>query len=446
MKRPLSFYTRQLFLGSSLISFALFLSVGNLLRLVSSSLFSDSLSFSEGLFYLCSFSSAFFLSAFHKLFRYFIYFFAGFGLSFLYGVYLHGWDLHAGLYALRFTLLFCSCFIMAELCFEFFAGSLHTFFIFLYRIYAASLILGFILYVFFPASEELWRVLDEYHVGFQGDPHIGRFVSVYFDPNYYCSIAPIGFLVSYYLYESTRKKRYGFFALLSFLSALLSWSRSGLFVFGALFLYRVCYSLFSWRPQVFRKNSLSFLCGALLFCSIGFYLYAEELMVFWDRTLHFFEEESALCRLRTFQFGLELLAQYPLWGMGTNFLYSHTIEGIGLNSLDSSLLALLVQIGVVPFLMLALCALYKIPHLHMVDSMWREKEKKMPYFFSWFALYGVLILLFASQFNNLLFYPFWVLPYSVTFLFLLKAAKKPHLLEEDGAENQDKILCVRTCE
>ncbi|MES2199438.1 MAG: O-antigen ligase family protein [Chlamydiota bacterium] len=408
------------FFSCTLGLFALFLSLGNLFRLIESSLFSDSLMISEAILYMSACISAFFLRSYTKWLLAISPCVLAILCSFLYGWHLHGWDVHAILYALRLIALLATMSVLAEICFERYKGSVRSFFSYLCKAYGFSLFLGFILYFFFPDSEKLWLWLGQYHVGFQGDPHIGRFVSVYFDPNYYSCIAGLAFLLSSYLYEMTKKRRYQLLSFLFLLSGLLTWSRSGLALLAMVLGFKGL--VFFKSGKVTQKGI--FLTGFfLLFLCLYVGIYFEEIAIFWERTFYFFEDDSALCRLRTFQFGLDLLSQYPLFGVGINFLYRYAIEGIGLNSIDSSLLSLLIQIGVIPFLLLIMYGSYKALSLQKVFRLWKKKEEKNSYFFSWFLFYGVSVVLFSSQFNNLLFYPFWLLPFGVIAIFLVKRAQ-----------------------
>lgn len=411
---------RTIFFSCTIGLFALFISLGNLFRLVESSLFSDSLMISEAMLYISAFASAFFLRSYTKWLFVMSPYVLVIVCSFLYGSFLHGWDIHASLYAFRLVALISTMSILAEIFFERYRGSIQPFFSYLCKSYGFALFLGFILYFFFPDSEKLWIWLGQYHVGFQGDPHIGRFVSVYFDPNYYSCIAGLSFLLSSYVYETTKKRRYQWLSFLFLLSGLLTWSRSGLALLVA---------IIAFKGWVFFKNGRvtekGIFLAAFFFFAICLYMgiYFEEVKIFWERTFHFFEDESALCRLRTFQFGLDLLAQYPLFGVGINFLYRHAIEGIGLNSVDASLLSLIIQIGVIPFLILGMYTIYKSFSLKNILCRWRKKEGKAPSFFSWFIFYGLGVTFFSSQFNNLLFYPFWLLPFGVIAIFLVKYAQ-----------------------
>ncbi len=413
LQRGFSFFTLSVFF--------LFLCMGNLFRLLDNSLFSNHQLLSEMVLYGCSCLCLMIVSLPKKFVLQMGLLIGGIILSFLYGCILHGFSLSAGFYAGRLILLFVCILVLTELCWNRCQGELQPFFIFLCKAYLGALVLGSICYFLFPASEALWFFLRELHIGFEGDPHKGRFVSVYFDPNYYACIVGIPVLLTSYLYDVTRKRRYFFYRFLFLLSGFLTWSRSGIVVLVALMSYRgISYLM----RGCFTKQGVLWGGGTFLFFVILSILCREHFFLFLQRIVHLFEDDSALCRLETFQFGVALWEQFPLFGLGINFLYPYTKEWFGLNSLDSSLLSLLVQIGTIPFFFLMLYGVVKsismIPlHLH-----WKSSQKKSPYFFSWFCFYGGVSVIFASQFNNLLFYPFWILPFGVIFLYVCKSIQK----------------------
>jgi hypothetical protein len=412
---------RRALFFSVTIFFFFFLAFGNFFRLIESTLFPDGWLVSEAFLYGLCIISCYFIAipARHK-----VLILSSICLifcSFFYGCYLQGFEVSAALYVARWSGALIAIYILFRICYDLFDGSIEKFFSYLCKAYTLSLLLGFVLYIFFPVSEKLWMWLEDNHVGFYGDPHIGRFVSVYFDPNYYACISVFIFLLTSYLYGVTQKKRYFFLSVAFVLSCFLTWSRSGIALLLAILAYQG-YGAFT-RSVFSRKRIYISLC----FCLAGaayLIIYQEETKVFLDRIVYFLEDESAAYRFDTFQFGLDLLEQYPLFGIGVNFLHQYTVLALGLNSLDSSLLALLVQIGIVPFVFLFGYACYKAFSFFSYNQVWKTKEKKMPHFLGLFGWYGLCVLLFASQFNNLLFYPFWLLPFGVTALFLRERCKE----------------------
>lgn len=403
-----------------LFFFFVFISLGNLPRILKTSLFSDHLLLSEVFLYLFSFLSLLFIkiskkAVLHLCFWSFLTF-----LSFIYGSFLQGYDLHAMLYTIRLIFFFITSYVLSAICFERFKGSILSFFSFLSKAYLIALFIGFVFYFVFPKASELWALLNSYQVTFHGDPHVKRFVSVYFDPNYYACIACIPFLLSCFLYEQTKKRIYLLQTFLFALSGLFTWSRSGIFLLGSLLLWM----LFSFRKKLLSRKKIYPLLGICLILCCSIFLFWEELSLFFHRTFHVLEDDSALYRFHTFKMGLSLLKEHPLFGIGYHFLYQYTHPETGLHSLDSSLLSLLVQIGALPFLGLFAYFLYKLCFLPKIFHLWKEQQKDSSLFLGWFSFYGFFTFFFASQFNNVLFYLFWALPFTVITLFILKSLKK----------------------
>ncbi len=411
------FMLKRIFFSLSLASFFIFISMGNLFRFLENSLFSDNLIVSEALLYFFCFGSLFFVvipkKAFLKLFSFLLVVV----FSFLYGCMLNGFDLRASLYALRLILFGLSSYSLALICLELFQGSVEKFFFFLYKAYFLGAIIGFLLYIVFPSSSLLWDVLANYHIGFRGDPHEGRFVSVYFDPNYYCAIAGFAFLIASYLYQATKNLWYLCGCGVFFISGILTWSRSGIVLLCSVLFYKVFFGVCKGR---YTKRGL-LLCSVFCLGMPLFVLfYLEDMQFFIHRTLTFFEEDSALCRLETFRLGLDLFFQNPLLGVGLGFLYQYTQGQVSLSSLDSSLLSLLVQIGLIPFLLASLYVVYRGIGVMSVNSFWKQRKHNND-FFSWLIFYIGIVVIFSSQFNNILFYPFWLLPLLTTYVFIVRS-------------------------
>ncbi len=412
---------KKLFFSLSLFAFTLFISLGNLPRFIETSFFSDHLLFSEVLLYFFAGCSLVFIKAPFKSYLTLFCFCLLTLCSFLYGCLIQGFDLHAALYAFRLIAFLITSFSLSYICLEKFKANSVSFFSYLSKGYAISLFFGFLIFLFFFSSELLWKELSLYHIIFHGDPHQGRFLSVYLDPNYYAAIVGIPLLLSLYLYQKTKKTSYAvFFAFLA-ISSLLTWSRSGLFLIGFLFSFLFLKSLdFRGISSRVLKNFLCLLsCG--LFLSLLFF---QEMKTFFIRLFFLSQDESALSRLYTFNWGVFLWKERPLFGIGYNFLYKEVKQEIGLNSLDSSLLSLLIQIGAIPFIGLLLYGMYKVQGLKQAIAFLKTQEKEGARFLLGFSLYGGLIIFFSSHFNQLLFYPFWLIPFSVISLFYINGFKE----------------------
>jgi O-antigen ligase len=425
--------------GCTLASFFVFIACGNLFRFIETPLFPDSLIVSEIILYICSLASLPFLSLSPRTYLHLFCLSFAVALSCAYGAFLQEADVYAILYAVRLIAMILSSVSMAAVL-QIVFSKVESCFRFLCCAYFVSLVLGLLIYLFFSVSEDLWAFLQGYHIFFRGDPHMGRFVSVYFDPNYYASIAGMPFLMSLYLFKTTGERKYQIFAFLLFLSVLLTWSRSGIFIMGLVagFLFLRSTKIATVFSLTYRKAlGVAAALASLIMMAIWNW---EELVFFLNRTFHIQDDTSALSRLMTFHLGLSLLEQHPFFGIGYNFLYSYTREAIGINSIDSSLLALLVQFGCLPSFGLGI---YLFSQTGRALSLYRKATPKLKSFLASFFFYGFSVVLFSSFFNNILLYPFWLLPFLVLVLFMFglgqkktgpEQAKKNHPLDKRVAE------------
>ena len=371
--------------------FWIFLAFGNLFRFIEHGLFSDHLLVTEGVLYLVMWGSLSSLSL--KAINTAMTLSCCMVLSFLYGCFIHGHDLMATLYLFRSLGLLWACFILPAVCYAYFQGSMKKLALFLCSAYSVALCLGALLHLLFPMAQYLWLFLRDWNIGFQGDPHQGRFVSVYLDPNYYACIAVMGVLLGIYLNAIYRNKITFLYTILMLGSCLSTGSRSGLLVL----FFSLLRSTWKWVG----------LCALCIFICLDY----SSFMTLWQRTLYLGDDPSALCRLETFSFGFSLWKEHPCFGIGFCFLPSYTEELFGLKSVDASWLAILVQFGAIPSLVMGLWLMWK-------GYLWWQARKYAQGFYRLFAFYALLIIGFASQWNNVLFYPFWLLPFVLTASFL----------------------------
>lgn len=404
--------------------FAVFLSCGNLLRIFPS-VGSHSLVATEGLLYLLVvvFLGVIPLSA--KSYSLLLVALGAISSSFLYGMCLQGWDPSALFYAIRLSLQCVSVVVVPCALWRYFSGDFLRICVFFYRSYVVALGLGLVMYICFPRSSSLWAFLADHAVSYRGDPHVGRFCSVYLDPNFYASIAPMPFLLSCFLYKKSKRSSYLWGALAFAFSILLSWSRSGIALFIAILCVYASKRIgrLAYTKKMLRVGIL--LLVGIVCIGVG---YAEQIQMVWDRIENVGEDISALCRLHTWEYGISLWKEHPLLGIGIGYLFSYTQQDIGLSSLDSSLLSLLVQVGVV-FFMVFVAILGRIAFfLHRLSR--GKKEPHDPYFFPLWLWYGWGILLFASAWNNILFYSFWLFPFvtisSCAYQYLLRIGTADH--------------------
>lgn len=327
--------------------------------------------------------------------------------SYLYGVFLHEFSLEILLYALRLYAMAFSGYMIGKIFFLFYQSDILGFLKNVCSAYMISILIGFVIFIFFPASQHFWSFLESFGVVFHGDPHIHRFVSCYFDPNYFSAIACITFLFSYITAAQTNRIKDKMKCFLFFIAILLSWSRSGIMTLGFLLFFYILdqQMMKGFRIRNLFVNSLFFL---LLVASI--FYFSDELVYFLKRSFHFLEEDSALYRFASFKLGWEWLKERPLLGTGYHFISLYTREQIGLSALDSSLLNTLINFGFIGsgFLFIA----FGIFSYNQWTQFKRVKSRNILLFnvFKWLYIYTLIMLFFTSQFNNCLYYPFWLIP------------------------------------
>lgn len=380
-----------------LFSFALFLISGNFFRLFPLYPFPSHLSVVEVALYSLAFPLYFSkLRKSHILALCII-------ASTLYGSMLHGLHLASVLYSFKLIAMIAAGVAIGESLFRKFGAEIEQCLGYLVRIFVVILFIGIAIFIVFPKAHYFFQFLQNYGIHFTGDPHQRRFISPFFDPNYYSAIACIPLILTWFL-----GKRITF--SLIFMSILLSFSRSGIAT-AALIL--ILMGVFHWIHQRRPRWGQLFL-GITLVAALAAVLaiYSNEFNYFVDRLLHISQDNSAHARLLTFQKGAQFFWHYPFFGVGYNYLSQLLQNEMGILSLDSSLLSTLVNFGLIPCLAFLLWGVY-----WSVNSF---KQKSHPVF-SWLYIYLLICIFFTSQFNNLLYYQYWMIPMIALFTYLQRS-------------------------
>lgn len=373
---------------------------------------------SELLLHFATFLSLFFLPQRLNVIAKFVPLFLCIFLSNVYGTIINGWNLHASLYAMRLFFLIYSGYLLGRILFFRFQSDLVGCLNYFVKIYCYATALGFLIFFLFPKSNAFWKYLSHYGIQYSGDPHIGRFISTYFDPNYYAAIAAIPLLFSLLLKEQTQQKRYLFCAFLFFISILFTWSRSGIATLFVLML--IMHFKKSIPHAIWKMRREGLIIGCIFFCVILFSIfnYQEEFRYFFDRLINIKQDYSAFYRFITFHLSWNIFKEFPLFGVGYNYLGNYTQEITGWCSVDSSLMTTLVNFGLVNSLFFLFCFF-----VWSVNQRRKFKSIK-PHFFLLFRLFNLLyfyliaVILFTSQFNNCLYYVFWLIPVMALFTYL----------------------------
>ncbi|NGX37242.1 MAG: hypothetical protein K1000chlam2_00396 [Chlamydiae bacterium] len=374
-----------------LFLFALFLVGGNFFRLFPLPPFPNHLSIVEIFLY------ALVLPRYFTRLRKSHFFIVGIVFSSLYGTILNGFDVTSVLYSAKLIAMIATGVVIGDILFQKFSPQqMMQYFI---RIFVLIFLLGCGIFLFFPKAHIFFQFLDVYGVHFSGDPHQRRFISTFFDPNYYSAIACIPLILSWHL------RKYSLFFL--FLGSIfLSFSRSGIATCGFLLFFMLLSQMLRLKTTPFRWKSLYL--GLLLIIP---FCYSKELLYFLRRSIGLWEDPSALARLQNFQIGLSYFEQHPFFGIGYHYLSSRLFEDFGHLSLDSSLLITLTSFGWIPCLGLAI-----------VGVVWSIKQLARPHssLFIWLYIYVLVCILFTSQFNNLLYFQYWLTPIISLFTFMQK--------------------------
>jgi len=401
------------FFSFTLKMFALYLIFGNIFRFVEISIFRDKVLISEFFIYLLS-AIAFLLSRNYVR----IYFFSFALLVFFstgYGAFINGFSFKAFIYALRLVVMVFSGVIMGEILFRQYKFRLEDVLLFFVKTYFLCALISFIIYLAFPSSPQFWLFLQLFGINFMGDPHYGRLISSYLDPNFFGAIAVLPFLLSWILKETSAKSIYKHIYIVFIIAILLTWSRSGIATLACLFLYLGWEKIRS-RFIVKQKNVWGFLTIlALIATTIG--IFFDRFRFFFDRFLHMGSDKSASSRWESFTLGASLFKENPL-GLGYNYLSVVIGESSGAYSLDSSLLATLVNFGLFLFTIFSVIYCFII-----VKSFYEYKKisKNNPILFRTFKfllVYLNVIIVFTSHFNNIIYYQFWLIPVIAIFTYL----------------------------
>lgn len=357
-----------------LFLFGAFLIAGQFFRLIRVPVIPSSFSLLEALLYL--FVLPIYLSKLRKSF----FFIAITVFSTTYGSFLHGFDSISVFYAIKLSFMIMAGVVIGEILHQ--RYGLEECLDFFLRTFTVLLLIGGVIFFVFPKAHLFFAYIENFGIRFYGDPHERRFISPLFDPNYYAAVACLPLILSWI------RKKY----LLSFfflLSILLTFSRSGIATCFVLLLFR-------------GKNLPLFILG-VLFGTIFFY---EEIASFWGRIVHIAADESALARLDTFKTGAAFFLRHPFFGVGYHYSSPLFFAEFGRLAPDSSILITLIDFGLIPTLFFLFCAFF-----------WSIRKLQSSSLFNWLYAYLILCIFFTSQFNNLLYYQYWLIPMIALFTF-----------------------------
>ncbi len=246
---------------------------------------------------------------------------------------------------------------------------------------------GFLQLIFYP---DLNRLTD-----FGYDPHQGRLVSTFLDPNFLGGFLSITSLVFIYLFIKSKKLVWLFSFFLIFLAVLLTFSRSAYLTF---FVQVLIISLLKYRKILL----------ILLIVPILLYLFIPRFSERVQGALRF--DVTAKERIESWQKGFYIFQQQPILGIGFNNLRDmmeqyqllKVYSADGGNSgagLDSSFIVVLATTGVIGF---TTYLLWWLSILKSAAERFFQKKNSLSQLIVISLGIGLMI---NSQFINGLFYP-----------------------------------------
>lgn len=324
-------------------------------------------------------------------------------LSLMVGVFKFGFSAEAFAYNIRLCGHLVGGAVLASAIWHRYRGDYRALIKAIVVAYTILAIVSFILFAIFPDTSQLWKVMQDSGVDFQGDPHNGRLISPYFDPNFYSCIIVLPILLAWY---TTRYWKGGWLCVsILAVSLLMTVSRSGMALLGL-----VLIAIFVVNAGKVLRAKFSYgAAAAVLIAIAGIAASGVVLSSFVERAASRFtgvkEDGSALSRVRSFEIGNTLIIEQPILGFGYNYVNepARKMRG-GKVGLDSSIQVFVASFGLPGsiFLAMAVCMwLWRIG---------RRLSSEVLLIYQGTVIYSIVTIIFAGNFNQILFYPFWLVP------------------------------------
>lgn len=295
-------------------------------------------------------------------------------------------------------------------------------------LYLAVCFIGFFQLIFFPVAYDFYGIFWNIGVYFpDADPHVGRLISTYFDPNYLASCLTLGICVNYFLMEKSRGTSavwwYRVAWCIYLLTVFLTKSRSGFVGFAICFVF---YFLFTFHLSNLKIEFLPFIFLAL---AVLLYLFFFSDISTFVRIRNSFNDPSSWARLSSWEKGWEMAKKTGFFGVGYNLngalsqqMYGAVHDGPGYGN-DSSLLLTLITTGFIG------CILFG---MHIYHLLRRTKHSK--------CVIGLIVsALVICNFNNLLYYNLWVFMFYFIIYLMLPLKDKAEDRQRASAKIQKRL-------
>ena len=296
--------------------------------------------------------------------------------------------------------------------------------------FAIVCFVGFFQLIFYPIAADFYDLLRSF--GFSPtteDPHIRRLLSTYLDPNYLSSILilPLAFCLRAIDRPGGKKLFYWFNALLLLVTILLTSSRSG-FLAASIVLF--AFLLINWFK---RRSSVvwNYIFFGVIAAAIGVLLFGNIRVI--ERVLAGLSDPSSQARFQSWQTGLDIFVQNPIFGIGYNLIGTYRAamgEAESLYTLannDSSLILVMSTTGIIGTIFFV---------LFFVKSMFRARKEPIFIFF-------YIACFLVSNFNQLLLYPLFLLWFLVVPEVLRDSARRTVMRKKLAAAIYENFVLPR---
>ncbi|MCS4569968.1 O-antigen ligase family protein [Clostridium perfringens] len=211
-------------------------------------------------------------------------------------------------------------------------------------------------------------------------------------------------------------KVFNFFFLLLVATLIGTVSRSGLIGLAISLGITLTFSMIGVNTKkeiVFNKIILLLFIILIIIIPMVIYFNLDSSRVL-QRIIGFRDDPSAIARFLSWQESFSIIKENKIIGIGYNMLgfYTGNLKTMTSFGVDASLLLIAITTGVIG---LILYLFYYIKKLYILIR-YMKKDK---YIFS--SLIGIIIAsIVMSMFNNLLFYPLWIIPFFIVINFSVR--------------------------
>ena len=401
--------------------FFLFMFLGNILRLIPLSTALGSFNTFELVLYASCLLLLFFSwKDIRKFPRLFLLIYSLFFVSYLIGALrVQEVSTLAFTYNIRIFLLFITSYVIGLSFFRIYGSNLQKVINFYIVVFVVNTIVAWVIYFIFPDASQLYAFLSLFGVIYHGDPHLHRLLGTLFDPNFFGNLLILPILMSLYLFDLTRKKKYIAVFIFLLFSEFFTFSRSSLLglSLGLMFYYLSDIKTFINNCRIKKSLFINTVILAVSIVSI-FYLFPDEIIRITERFTSMRQDESAAHRYNNFMLAINLLSQIDVLIFGIGFNFFSYLGLTKLSSIDSSVLALMVTLGIPIFTITA------VTMIHLIrSSLLGYVEENL--FVKKVYLNYLIVSVLLSSFNNLLLFPFWFFcMFSLLCYFRLNRAKR----------------------